>query len=82
MYHYWTIRYVPDIMRLDTVGVGVIVASESGRESVGLKFIQTARDMFDIGGPRAEFVRYLAEFAEDINSHNDADRPTQTHCWY
>jgi|GEM_PF-1832984 len=73
MYHYWTIRYVPDIMRLDTVGVGVIVASESGRESVGLKFIQTARDMFDIGGPRAEFVRYLAEFAEDINSHNLGD---------
>lgn len=70
MYHYWTIRYVPDIMRLDTVGVGVIVAPEFGRDPVGIKFVETARDIFDIGGSRSEFVNYLADFAEDVKSHD------------
>ena len=54
LYRYWTVRYVPDSVRPDTVGVGVIVADEQNTDSAS-RFVTKVSDIPNIGGPRKFF---------------------------
>lgn len=65
LYRYWTVRYVPDAVRPDTVGVGVIVADEQNTDSAS-RFVTKVSDIPNIGGPRKEFLASLNGLGEDL----------------
>lgn len=65
MLQYWTIRYVPDPVRVDTVGVGVVVASDT---AAAARFVTSASEIPDIGGDRESFFIALEGFQEEVNS--------------
>lgn len=56
MLQYWTIRYVPDPVRVDTVGVGVVVA---GATDAAARFVTSVSEIPDIGGDRESFLTAL-----------------------
>ena len=66
LYRYWTVRYVPDSVRPDTVGVGVIVADEQNTDSAS-RFVTKVSDIPNIGGPRKEFLASLHDFKEELD---------------
>ena len=80
LYRYWTVRYVPDSVRPDTVGVGVIVADEQNTDSAS-RFVTKVSDIPNIGGPRKEFLASLNGLREDLKlrsaTQSDLD-PTST----
>ena len=80
LYRYWTVRYVPDAVRPDTVGVGVIVADEQNTDSAS-RFVTKVSDIPNIGGPRKEFLASLNGLKEDLKlrsaTQSDLD-PTST----
>lgn len=65
MLQYWTIRYVPDPVRVDTVGVGVVVA---GATDAAARFVTSVSEIPDIGGDRESFLTALEGFQEEIKS--------------
>ena len=65
MLQYWTIRYVPDPVRVDTVGVGVVVASDT---AAAARFVTSASEIPDIGGDRESFFMALEGFQEELSS--------------
>ena len=62
---YWTIRYVPDPVRVDTVGVGVVVTSAS---EAAFRFVTSVCEIPDIGGDRESFLEVLKRFQEEMNA--------------
>ena len=73
MFQYWTVRYVPDPVRVDTVGVGVIVATRDttvhNNMGVAARFVTTISDIPDIGGDRETFLEGLQNFQEDLKTY-------------
>lgn len=73
MLQYWTVRYVPDPVRVDTVGVGVIVATRDNIDhnnmEAAARFVTTIGDIPDIGGDRETFLEGLQNFQEDLKTH-------------
>ena len=67
LYYYWTVRYVPDRVRPTTVGVGVVVSSQSTLD-VACKFITSPSDIVDIGGPQENMIESLKDIEKDINN--------------
>ena len=65
MLQYWTIRYVPDPVRVDTVGVGVIVASAT---DAAARFVTAVSEIPAIGGNRETFLTALEGFQEEIKA--------------
>ena len=65
MLQYWTIRYVPDPVRVDTVGVGVVVA---GATDAAARFVTSVSEIPDIGGDRESFFIALEGFQEEVNA--------------
>ena len=65
MFQYWTIRYVPDPVRVDTVGVGVVVA---GATDAAARFVTSVSEIPDIGGNRESFLVALEGFQDEINA--------------
>lgn len=65
MLQYWTIRYVPDPVRVDTVGVGVVVAGVSGAAA---RFVTSVSEIPDIGGDRESFLIALKGFQKEVNA--------------
>lgn len=80
MFQYWTVRYVPDPVRVDTVGVGVIVATRDNIDhnnmEVASQFVTTISDIPDIGGDRETFLEGLQNFQEDLKTHAKSDPVT------
>ena len=66
LYYYWTVRYVPDTVRPTTVGVGVVVSSQSTLD-VACKFITSPSDIVDIGGPQENMIESLKDIEQGIN---------------
>lgn len=76
MFQYWTVRYVPDPVRVDTVGVGIIVATRDNIEhnnKAVARFVATISDIPDIGGDRETFLEGLQNFQEDLKTHATSD---------
>ncbi len=67
LYYYWTVRYVPDTVRPTTVGVGVVVSSQSTLD-VACKFITSPSDIVYIGGPQESMIESLKDIEQDINN--------------
>lgn len=65
MLQYWTIRYVPDPVRVDTVGVGVVVV---GTTDAASRFVTSVSEIPDIGGDRESFLVAIEGFQEEINA--------------
>lgn len=65
MFQYWTIRYVPDPVRVDTVGVGVVVV---GTTDAASRFVTSVSEIPDIGGDRESFLVAIEGFQEEINA--------------
>ena len=65
MLQYWIIRYVPDPVRVDTVGVGVVVTSSS---EGAFRFVTSVCEIPDIGGDRESFLEVLERFQEEMNA--------------
>ena len=65
MLQYWTIRYVPDPVRVDTVGVGLVVASAT---DAAVRLVTSTNEIPDIGGDRESFLEALEGFQEEINT--------------
>ena len=70
MLQYWAIRYVPDPVRVDTVGVGVVVASATDASA---RFVTSVSEIPDIGGDRESFLTALEGFQEEVNTLPGAD---------
>ena len=70
MLQYWTIRYVPDPVRVDTVGVGVVVASAT---DAATRFVTSVSEIPDIGGDRETFLTALEGFQEEVKTLPDSD---------
>ena len=70
MLQYWTIRYVPDPVRVDTVGVGVVVADAT---DAAARFVTSVSEIPDIGGARESFLAALGGFREEINTLPSTD---------
>lgn len=77
LFHYWTVRYVPDPVRVDTVGVGIIVATQDttnhNNREVAARFVTTIGDIPDIGGDRETFLKGLHNFQKDLKTHAQSD---------
>lgn len=77
MFQYWTVRYVPDPVRVDTVGVGIIVATRDNTNhnnmETAARFVTTISDIPDIGGDRETFLEGLHNFQEDLKTHAKSD---------
>ena len=67
LYYYWTVRYVPDTVRPTTVGVGVVVSSQSTLD-VACKFITNPSDIVDIGGPQENMIESLKDIEKEISN--------------
>jgi len=65
MLHYWTIRYVPDPARVDTVGVGVVVTNVT---KTAARFVTSVDEIPDIGGDRESFLTALTRLQKELNS--------------
>lgn len=65
MLQYWTMRYVPDPVRVDTVGVGVVVA---GATKAAARFVTSVNEIPDIGGNRETFLIVLKGLQEELSS--------------
>jgi hypothetical protein len=70
MLQYWTIRYVPDPVRVDTVGVGVVVTSAT---EAAARFVTSVSEIPAIGGDRKSFLTALEGFQEEINARPGTD---------
>lgn len=67
LYYYWAVRYVPDTVRPTSVGVGVVVSSQSTLD-VACKFITSPSDIVNIGGPQENMIESLKDIEKEISN--------------
>ena len=65
-FRYWTIRYVPDSMRMDSVTMGIIVSSEEIVD-IQVRTLNNYTEIPDIGGPRKEALRWVKKFISNLD---------------
>lgn len=66
LYRYWVVRYVPDVLRPDTAGIGVIVSGyEQGDQAY--RFVQSTLDIPSLGGNPQLAMQALGALEADIS---------------
>ncbi|MFJ3030828.1 hypothetical protein ACIP5Z_02320 [Rothia terrae] len=79
LYNYWLVRYVPDSLRPDTAGIGVIVAGENLGDNA-YRFVQTVSEIPSLGANTQDAMQILHELEYQVSVFiSDDSLPLGTH---